>query len=149
MPKEHFGFRADGEVANMLKNLEQRELETAEKQKTDPKSRSDIINEAIRNYYLVKMTDENYTPFMRMMEKVLGEVFRENMKPLVDCINAGRYDIRESLEYQRLQCKAMNLDLAEGGIEALLYSVMPWDIAIPQKIARDMQVKKYGLTIEK
>ena len=142
MQKDYIGFRISPDIKKMLDEMIRQEEEKALKYDISPKTKTDIICEAIENYYLTRVINQNYTPLMRTVEEAIRTVFRENMKPLVECINAVRYDIRESLEYQRLQCKAMNLDLAEGGIEALLYSVMPWDIAIPQKIAREMQAKQ-------
>ena len=40
-----------------------------------------------------------------------------------------------------LLCKGLNTDRAKDGLERLLYMTLPWDILIPEKIAREMRVK--------
>ena len=41
----------------------------------------------------------------------------------------------------RLLCKGLNIDRAKDWVEPLLYMTLPWDILIPEKVAREMKVK--------
>lgn len=40
-----------------------------------------------------------------------------------------------------LLCKGLNIDRVKDGVGRLLYIMLPWDILIPEKVAREMQVK--------
>ncbi len=40
-----------------------------------------------------------------------------------------------------LLCKGLNIDRVKDGVERLLYMTLPWDILIPEKVAREMRVK--------
>ena len=42
----------------------------------------------------------------------------------------------------RLLCKGLNIDRARDGVENLIYMTMPWDILIPEKVARELNVKE-------
>lgn len=64
------------------------------------------------------------------------------MSVFVDSLNATRFDEKQILEYQRLLCKAMNFDNTKDGLEILLYMTMPWDIAVPEKVRRELNMKE-------
>ena len=93
MQKDYIGFRVSPDIKKMLDEMIRQEEEKALKYDISPKTKTDIICEAIENYYLTRVVNQNYTPLMRTVEEAIRTVFRENMKPLVECINAGRYDI--------------------------------------------------------
>ena len=40
-----------------------------------------------------------------------------------------------------LLCKGLNIDRVKDGVGRLLYITLPWDILIPEKVAREMRVK--------
>ena len=67
-------------------------------------------------------------------------VFRKYMSVLIRSNNMINMLSRESREYMRLLCKGLNIDRARDGVENLLYMTMPWDLLIPEKVARDMKV---------
>lgn len=124
----------------MLKHLQEMDTEKAEKMNRKAKGRSEIINEAIESYYLAMLADQWSDPYMQRLEKVIEHVFRKYMSALIRSNNTINMLSRESREYMRLLCKGLNIDRARDGVENLLYMTMPWDLLIPEKVARELKV---------
>ena len=78
---------------------------------------------------------------MRWLESVFERVFRKYMSGFIRSLNATNILAREAKEYMRLLCKGLNIDRVKDGVERLLYMTLPWDILIPEKVAREMRVK--------
>ena len=78
---------------------------------------------------------------MQRLEIVFERVFRKYLSGFIRSLNTTNILARESKEYMRLLCKGLNIDRAKDGVERLLYMTLPWDILIPEKVAREMRVK--------
>ena len=144
MRKESVTFRIDEETKTYLIQLMTLEVERATKFGLTPVSRSELLNEAIRNYYFYRMNARDSDPVTENVLKAVEQAIQKNNAVLVNAINSSHYDIRIIEEYARLLCKALNFDEAKDGLEKLLTTEMPWDIAIPEKVDREisMEVKK-------
>ncbi len=145
MRKESITFRVDAETKTYLIQLLALEMERAEKFGLTPVSRSELLNEAVKNYYFYRMNARDSDPVTENIMKEVDQMIRQNNAVLVNAINSSHYDIRIIHEYVRLLCKALNFDEAKDGLEKLLNTEMPWDIAIPEKVDREinMEAKKY------
>ena len=139
--KEVMTFRVSDEIQSKLTHLMQLDQETAVKLNRKPKGKSEIITDAIESYYLSVLADNCNDPYMQRLEIVFERVFRKYMSGFIRSLNATNILARESKEYMRLLCKGLNIDRAMDGVERLLYMTLPWDILIPEKIAREMRVK--------
>lgn len=84
--------------------------------------------------------DEYNDPYIQRLEIVFERVFRKYMSGFIRSLNTTNILAREAKEYMRLLCKGLNIDRAKDGVERLLYMTLPWDILIPEKIAREMKV---------
>ena len=141
MTKEVMTFRVSDEIQSKLTHLMQMDQEAAAKQNRKPKGRSEIITDAIESYYLSVLADNFNDPYMQRLEIVFERVFRKYMSGFIGSLNATNILAREAKEYMRLLCKGLNIDRAKDGVERLLYMTLPWDILIPEKVAREMRVK--------
>ena len=140
MAKEVITFRIDDDLRSKLSHLQQLDVEASLKQKRKPKGRSEIIAEAIDTYYMSVLADRYSDPYMQRLEMAFERVFRKYMSVLIRSNNMINMLSRESREYMRLLCKGLNIDRARDGVENLLYMTMPWDLLIPEKVAREMKV---------
>ena len=141
MSKEVITFRISDETRSELVHLQQLDAELALKMKRKAKDRSEIITDAIESYYLARLADNYNDPYMQRLEIVFERVFRKYMAGFISSLNTTNILAREAKEYMRLLCKGLNIDRAKDGVERLLYMTLPWDILIPEKIAREMRVK--------
>ena len=140
MPREKISFRLSEEAAGKLDQLMHMEKDAADKQNRKTKDRSQVINEAIISYCMARLADQYNDPYMERLEIVFERVFRRYMSVLIRSNNVINELSRESREYMRLLCKGLNIDRAKDGVENLLYMTMPWDLLIPEKVAREMRV---------
>ena len=129
------------ECKKKLHSLLEMDAELAENQKRKPKDRSEIINEAVVTYWMAMQADEYNDPYMQRLEIVFERVFRKYMSGFIRSLNTTNILAWEAKEYMRLLCKGLNIDRAKDGVERLLYMTLPWDILIPEKVAREMRVK--------
>ena len=143
MKKEVMAFRAGEETRTYLRQLITLEQERAEKFGITPLDRSAMINEAVKNYYFLRMDARDNEPVTENAMKTVEQVFRQNIPILVNAINSTHYDIKIVVEYVRLLCKALNFDNTKDGLDVLLNAEMPWDVAIPEKVDRELRRKKY------
>lgn len=134
-------FRIRQDVSEKLNALMQMEKDQSARLNVKSRTRSEIINDAIESYYLAKTVDQNSDLFIKI-QIAIADVFRRYMSVFVDSLNATRFDEKQILEYQRLLCKAMNFDNTKDGLEILLYMTMPWDIAVPEKVRRELNMKE-------
>ena len=141
MVREKISFRMTEECEKKLHHLLEMDAAMAEKQKRKPKDRSEIINDAVVTYWMAMQADEYNDPYMQRLEIVFERVFRKYMSGFIRSLNATNILAREAKEYMRLLCKGLNIDRAKDGVERLLYMTLPWDILIPEKVAREMRVK--------
>ena len=140
------GVQADSNTLTINDLFEKWKI--AEKQKRKPKDRSEIINDAVVTYWMAMQADEYNDPYMQRLEIVFERVFRKYMSGFIRSLNATNILAREAKEYMRLLCKGLNIDRAKDGVERLLYMTLPWDILIPEKVAREMRVKNPELEDE-
>ena len=142
MEKQRITFRITDDAEKKLTKLLEMDTELAVLQNRSPHDRTRIINEAIVSYYLIKSSDQYTDPYIARMEIAFERIFRKYMTALVRSNNTINRLSRESKEYMRLLCKGLNIDRARDGVENLIYMTMPWDILIPEKVARELNVKE-------
>lgn len=142
MEKQRITFRITDDAEKKLTQLLEMDTKLATVQNRDPHNRTRIINEVIVSCYMTKSADQYTDPYIARMEIAFERIFRKYMTALVHSNNTINRLSRESKEYMLLLCKGLNIDRARDGVENLIYMTMPWDIRIPEKVARDLNVKE-------
>ena len=141
MRKESITFRVDAETKSYLIQLQALDLDRAEKFGLTPVSRSKLLNEAVKNYFFYRMNAQGSDPVTEHVMKAVNQSIQQNNAVLVSELNSIHYDLLIVIEYVRLLCKALNFDGAMDGLDKLLNTEMPWDIAIPEKVDKELNRK--------
>ena len=142
MRRKSITFRAEGDTDSNLIQLLSLEQERADKLGHPTVCRSDILNAAVRYYYFYRMNLQDEDPVTENVMKAMERVARKNNQVMVNSMNAMHYEVLVAVEYLRLLCKALNFDNTKDGLDVLLNTEMPWDIAIPEKVNMELSMKE-------
>jgi hypothetical protein len=108
MAKDVLSFRMSEDIKTQLKLLETMELSKAYSENRRPLSRTEIIEQAIRNYYVYQTDGVKNHPQTQAMRAIIDEIFQKYMSQLSDDIGKEWYDIRLLLLYVQVISRTLN-----------------------------------------
>lgn len=108
MAKDVLSFRMSEDIKTQLKLLETMELSKASSENRRPFSRTEIIEQAIRNYYVYQTDGVKNHPQTQAMRAIIDEIFQKYMSQLSDDIGKQWYDIRLLLLYVQVISRTLN-----------------------------------------
>ena len=106
--KNVVAFRLGDDTKSQLDLLESMDYKLAVSENRRPFSRTEIIEQAIRNYYVYQTDGVKNHPQTQAMRAIIDEIFQKYMSQLSDDIGKEWYDIRLLLLYVQVISRTLN-----------------------------------------
>lgn len=101
-------FRLSDDVKSQLNLLETMDLGKAVSENRRPLSKTEIVEQAISNYYIQQTDGVKNHPQTQAMRAIIDEIFQKYMSQLSDDIGKEWYDIRLMLLYVQVISRTLN-----------------------------------------
>ncbi len=108
MAKEVLSFRISEQTKTQLKLLETMDYGKAVSENRRPFTKTEIIEQAVNNYYIQQTDGIKNHPQTHAMREVMDEIFQKYMGQLSDDIGKEWYDIRLLLLYVQVISRTLN-----------------------------------------
>ena len=106
--KNVVAFRLGDDTKSQLDLLESMDYKLAVSENRRPLTRTEIVEQAINNYYIQNTNEYKNDPQVKMMFKVMDELFQKYFGELNDDLGKQWYDIRLLLLYVQVISRTLN-----------------------------------------
>ena len=120
MTKARVNFRFSDEAIVQLMELEKLELEQKNKYGLKPKSKTEIIEEALKEYYVSRLQGKSGHTFFDHIETRLNGIFMQHFKNLVESINVNQLQNIKNTELILLFFKLLKVDYDKTKVDTAL-----------------------------
>ena len=106
--KNVVAFRLGDDTKSQLDFLESMDYKLAVSENRRPLTRTEIVEQAINNYYIQNTNEYKNDPQVKMMFKVMDELFQKYFGELNDELGKQWYDVRLLLLYVQVISRTLN-----------------------------------------
>lgn len=136
MGKTRMNFRLSEETILQFMELEKLELEFKKKYNLKPKSKTEILEEAMNQYYVSRMDSVTGDLYMDRIEKRLRGIFDQYFGILVDAINSNQLQNLKNTELILLFFKLLKVDVEKTKVDSALLMDSYIDEKVDEKLKK-------------
>lgn len=136
MTKARVNFRFSDEAIVQLMELEKLELEQKNKYGLKPKSKTEIIEEALKEYYVSRLQGKSGHTFFDHIETRLNGIFMQHFKNLVEAININQIQNIKNTELILLFFKLLKVDVERNKVDSALLMESYIEEKVDEKIKK-------------
>lgn len=139
MAKTLSAFRLSDHTNFQLAAIQKIDIEKSKRTGTVPKNRTEIVEEAIENYYLQLTDSEAGDPYISKMEVIISNLLKRYFDSFLTAINANHMDVLEEKEYLKCIMKGFKFPETDQAAREFLYMPSVYTDLITRKVMEDAQ----------
>ena len=139
MVKTLSAFRLSDHTNFQLTAIQKIDIEKSKRTGTVPKNRTEIVEEAIENYYLQLTDSEAGDPYISKMEVIISNLLKRYFDSFLTAINANHVDVLEEKEYLKCIMKGFKFPETDQAAREFLYMPSVYTDLITRKVMEDAQ----------
>lgn len=121
MTKRAYSFRLQKEIIDYLREIERIEKDEAEKYQLRIKTKTDILEDAIREYYEKRIKDDSKKTYLNYVEDRLRNVLDDYLKDILEKIDINQIQNIKNTELILLFFKLLKVDIERYKVDNAVY----------------------------